>query len=211
MKILIGIVALTLMGILPVQAAPLTEQDLTLEAPQCRTTKAKRPPLPAQKEVPYGNVTKADLNGDGWCDYAIGVPYPFNSQMSLYYLSEEMLLGSKTGWRRPFHGKRPAELSLADLNNEKWAWISVDLDDIQLIYPKAGGAPYVVGLYAGDQEFFRLPKWARFGGCQAVHLVQYKTVYRWEPSNESTRLMRMWCLISTTEHSNRTVKQDNGI
>ncbi len=149
MKILIGIAALSMVGVLPVQAARLAEQDLTFHAPQCRTTKAKRPHLPAQKEVPYGNVTKADLNGDGWCDYAIGVPYPFNSQMSSYDLSQEMLLGSKTGWRRPFHGKKSYLPPISDLDIEIWAVFQVDLDDIQLIYPKAGGAPYVVGLYAG--------------------------------------------------------------
>ena len=134
---------------LPLPAAALMDSDLTFKVLSCKETKAKRPPLPAQKEVPYGNVTKADLNGDGWCDYAIGVPYPFNSQMSSYYLSEEMLLGSKTGWRRPFHGKKSYLPPISDLDIEIWAAYQVDLDDIQLIYPKAGGAPYVVGLYAG--------------------------------------------------------------
>ncbi len=164
---------------MPAQAAPLTVQDLTLKAPACKTTKAKRPPLAAQKELPYDGVIKADFTGNGWCEYVIAASYPVNSQMPSYYLSGIMLIGSKSGCLKPFHGKKPYLSPISDLDPTIWPTYQVDLSDIQLIYPKTGGAPYVIGLFAGYGDAFSMFKKWEYVGCDAMQPVQNMTVYRW--------------------------------
>lgn len=179
MKTLIAITTLALAVSFPAHAATLTMQDLTLKAPTCKTTKAKRPPLAAQKELPYDGVIKADFTGNGWCDYVIWVPYPANSQMPSYDLPGIMLIGSKSGWLKPLHGKKSYLSPISDLDPTIWPTYQVDLSDIQLIYPKTGGAPYVIGLFAGYGDAFSMFKKWEYVGCYAMQPVQYMTVYRW--------------------------------
>lgn len=147
---------------LPTLAHALTFDDLRPNAPPCKQTKAKRPMLPADKELPYLDVLRYDFNGDGWCDYVVGVPYPVNSQMDSYYINQMMLLGGEKQWKPVLHGRKPFLPPITELDNRQWPTFQVDLTAIQLIYPKAGGAPYVLGLMAGGADD------------------PYQTVYRWD-------------------------------
>ena len=152
----------------------LTPDDLRADAPPCKQTKAKRPKLAADKELPYIQVYRFDFNGDGWCDYTLGVPYPFNSQMNSYSLDELILLGGKQSWRRAIHGKPVFKVDTLLFPGDVWPLHRVDLTNIHLVYPKSGGAPYVLGLWGSSTddpiEYRPEPP-----GCQ-----QYGTVYRWD-------------------------------
>jgi len=48
--------------------------------------------------APAGNI---DVNGDGWCDWIIPLPYPTNAQLPEYRAGEAVLLGTPQG-ARPF-------------------------------------------------------------------------------------------------------------
>ena len=151
----------------------LTPDDLRADAPPCKQTKAKRPKLAADKEIPYIQVYRFDFNGDGWCDYTLAVPYPFNSQMNSYWLNEMILLGGKQSWRRALNGKPRPKIDDLLLLDDVRPLDRVDLTNVRLVYPKSGGAPYVLGLWAGTdnplQRYYGPP------GC-----TQFITVYRWD-------------------------------
>lgn len=82
----------------PISAKAVTNDDLRPDAPACEMTKGKRPRLPVDSKNDVVSEVVADLNGDGWCDYALGVPYPANSNMNAYTLDQLMLLGG-VEWR----------------------------------------------------------------------------------------------------------------
>jgi len=77
------------------------------DAPQCKAPTAKRPKLGVDfaYDMPIG--IKTDFKGDGWCDYALGVPYPFNSKMNSYDLDQLMVLVGASGWKPVLNGKNP--------------------------------------------------------------------------------------------------------
>lgn len=161
-----------IVGVTP-QTWALTLDDFSPDAPPCKQTKAKRPKLAADKEIPDIDVYHFDFNGDGWCDYALAVPYPFNSQMNSYSLDQLILLGGEKSWRRAIHGKPVFKVDPLLFPDDVWPLHRVDLTSIHLVYPKSGGAPYVLGLWAGTdnplQRYYGPP------GC-----TQFITVYRWD-------------------------------
>src|SRR5437899_9434238 len=130
----------------------VTADDLRRDAPACKMPQVKRPKLPVDFEHDAPVEITADFNGDGWCDYALGVPYPINSQMNSYYLSELMLLGSASHWTKPFKGRAPFQAPISDLDGALWPRDRVDLTDIRMVYPKRPGPPYVLGLFAGKAD-----------------------------------------------------------
>ena len=143
---------------------------------------AKRPKLGVDFANDMPTEIRADFNGDGWCDYALGVPYPLNSNMNAYELDELMVLGQPRGWKPVFNGKKGWELDDHDI----WPTFRVDLTDIRLVFPRQGGAPFVLGLYAGGSDDGTRDM---DNGCQ-----QYNSVYRWDDavgtfrkSDEATR------------------------
>ena len=152
----------------------LTPDDLRADAPPCKQTKAKRPKLAADKELPYIQVYRFDFNGGGWCDYTLGVPYPFNSQMNSYFLDELILLGGKQSWRRALNGKPWFKVKKLLLPPDVWPLDRVDLTGIHLVYPKSSGAPYVLGFWASGTEdpTKSYPK--------PPYCTQFSTVYRWD-------------------------------
>lgn len=152
----------------------LTPDDLRADAPPCKQTKAKRPKLAADKELPYIDVYRFDFNGDGWCDYALGVPYPFNSKMNAYWLNQMILLGGERSWRPALNGKPLPEFDDLVLLTDVRPLFQVDLTNIHLVYPKSGGAPYVVGLWASGTDD-PIKHYPEPPGCK-----QYGTVYRWD-------------------------------
>jgi hypothetical protein len=93
--------------------------------------------------------------------------------MSAYSLDEIMLLGSESGWRPPFHGKKAHQLAspFGPLDINIWPIYKVDFVGVQFIYDKRGGAPYVLGIYAGGEE----AKITVTDSCQ-----EYRPVYQWD-------------------------------
>lgn len=149
----------------------LSLDDLSSQAPQCKMTTAKRPRLPAEMDGDL-KIT-ADFNGDNWCDFALQIPYPSNSQMESYYLNQILELGGPTGWRQPFKGRKPYLPPISSLDGHIWPIFQVDLTNIAFVYRKLGGAPYVIGIMNG----YELPKTIvnPDTGCQ-----QYAVVHRWD-------------------------------
>jgi hypothetical protein len=133
--------------------------------------KAKLPKLGVDMDYDRPTEIKADFNGDGWCDYALGVPYPINSQMNVYDLSQMMVLGQANGWKPVFNGKKAYEFMDKGYAQDTWPTLRVDLTDIRLVFPAQQGAPFVLGLFAGDDAGKR----DMGNGCY-----QYNTVYRWD-------------------------------
>lgn len=154
-----------------VQAAPQAAVNLRPDAPQCRMPKSKLPKLGVDMDDGRPTEIKADFNGDGWCDYALGVPYPINSQMNVVDLSQMMALGQRAGWKPVFNGKKAYEFMDNGYAQETWPTLRVDLTDIRLVFPAQQGAPFVLGLFAGDDAGKR----DLGNGCY-----QYNTVYRWD-------------------------------
>ena len=115
----------------------------------------------------------SDFNGDGWCDYALGIAYPFNSQMKAYSLDQLMVLGRESGWAEVLHGKRWASPSLYSYANEIWPIFQTDLTQISLAYPKISGPPYVLGIFAGGKGEGK----ESVGGSSCR---QYISVHRWD-------------------------------
>lgn len=153
-------------------AAPPASIELRPDAPACKTPKAKPPKLGVDMANDMPTEIKADFNGDGWCDYALGVPYPLNSQMNGYNLNQLMVLGQASGWKPVFNGRKAWELDAKGYDHQTWPTFRVDLTDIQLVFPKQSGAPFVLGLDAGDSDDGK----RNMGkGCY-----QYRSVHRWD-------------------------------
>ena len=153
-------------------------QGLTSESPKCKTPSSKRPKLRAELgpeskeaiETDWYSSLIADFNGDGWCDFALGIPYPVNSKMESYRLEDMLLLGGPKGWRPPLHGKKSWSAEIRDQDNELWPTFQVDLTAIVLVYPTSSGAPYILGLIDG----YGFEKEAVSPGCR-----QYTRVHQW--------------------------------
>jgi hypothetical protein len=181
--------------------------ELTLNSPACKTTKAERPKLPPKlpKENPNFDTDQEyfyDFNGDGWCDYALGVPYPFNSKMNSFSVEDILLLGNQDRWGKALKGKNDYKF-MVSLLHSPWVSFRPDLTDIKLVYSKSGGAPYVIGIYSGnDNEYLqndthrKNPAYCDKEGKQRIDFFtpQYLTVYRWDDTvgtfkkvEESTR------------------------
>lgn len=143
---------------------------------------ARPPKLAVDFENDMPTEIKADFDGDGWCDYALGIHYPLNSSMGAYELDQLMMLGRPSGWKPVFNGKKGWELD----DHDTWPTFRIDLTDIRLVFPQRKGAPYVLGLYAGGSN----------DGTREMgnHCRQYNSVYRWDSavgtfrkSDEATR------------------------
>lgn len=177
MKHMLAVVAtigLTILISASVHAVPPRAIELRPDAPQCKMPNAKLPKLGVNFSYDMPTIIKADFNGDGWCDYALGIPYPVNSKMSSYDLSQLMALGTANGWRPVFNGKQEYEVVPDGGEDKTWPRLRVDLTDIQLVFPRKQAAPFVLGLYAaGSDEAKREVE----DGCY-----QYQTVHRWDDS-----------------------------
>jgi len=169
---LVIVIGLTVPTSVRAHAAPLPVIDLRPDLPQCRMPKAKLPRLGVDFANDMPTEIKADFNGDGWCDYALGVPYPLNSKMGMYDLTELMALGQASGWKYVFNGRKLSDLREKLVDDEIWPTFRVDLTDIRLVFPEHHGAPFILGLYAGGPDH---GKRDMGDGCQ-----QYQTVHRWD-------------------------------
>jgi hypothetical protein len=185
---------LLLIGLLPpAHAAPTApDEGLSTTAAPCRTPSAPQPRLPVRVEYDGAEVLRYDFNGDGWCDFAYAVPYPVNSQMNSYALDQLMMLGRAKGWSPVLHGKKSHLPPISELSDEIWPLFQVSLSGIRLVYPRTGGAPYVLGLYAsggvGDTNGKSLVLF------EGHYCSEYVTVHRWDAeigafrrSDEATR------------------------
>ncbi|QRR35590.1 hypothetical protein JNX00_06920 [Hydrogenophaga sp. YM1] len=158
---------------LETEAAAQVSLDLVMEPPTCKTPPAKRPKLHAERgseskgaiETGWYSPLVADFNGDGWCDFAWAVPYPMNSKMESYFLDEIMTLGGPKRWRPPLK-ETGATLFGSDFRVSPDQ--NVDLTEVTMIYPKSGGAPYVLGIGPDGLEYVAL-------GCR-----EYVSVHRWD-------------------------------
>ena len=160
-------------------AAPQPTLALRSDAPQCKTPTAKLPKLGVDARHDAPTEITADFNGDGWCDYALGVPYPINSRMNAYDLSQLMVLGQAGGWKRVFNGKKSHQLADEGVSSETWPTFRIDLTDIRLVFPARRGAPFVLGLMAGGDED---GKRDMGNGCH-----QYRSVHRWDDAHGTFR------------------------
>lgn len=165
-------VGLSLLASASVHAAPPSVTHLRPDVPHCRMPKAKQPRLGVDFARDIPTEIRADFNGDGWCDYALAVPYPLNSQMNSYGLDQLLALGQANGWKPVFNGKKGWELDANGYEHRTWPTDRVDLTDIRLLFPKQGGAPFVLGLYAGDPDDGKRNMGKR---C-----FQYQAVHRWD-------------------------------
>lgn len=175
MKQLLALVVATfLLPSIPARAHSARQPTLALrsDAPQCKTPAAKLPKLGVDAHYDAPTGITADFNGDGWCDYALGVPYPINSRMNAYDLSQLMVLGQAGGWKRVFNGKKSHQLADEGLSSETWPTFRIDLTDIRLVFPAQQGAPFVLGLMAGGPDD---GKRSMGNGCH-----QYRSVHRWD-------------------------------
>lgn len=157
-------------------AAVDSSSGLTAVVAPCKVPTAPRPVLRAEKgkrereaiRSGWYSAVVADVNGDGWCDFAWAVPFPFNSQMESYFLDELLILGGAERWRAPFHGNQPARY---ELDPEVWPSFRVSLTAIAFLQSQTGGAPFVLGLvdgYAPGKTWFP-------SGCG-----QYTSVHQWD-------------------------------
>lgn len=153
-------------------AEALAKASLRPDAPRCKTPTAKLPKLGVDIDHDVPTVILADFNGDGWCDYALGVPYPINSSMNAYDLSQLMALGQAGGWKRVFNGKKSHQFIDEGYPPDTWPTFRIDLTDIRLVYPAQQGAPFVLGLMAGRADE---GKHDLGNGCH-----QYRSVQRWD-------------------------------
>jgi len=155
-----------------VQAAMPADLALRPDAPQCEMPKAKPPKLDVDFANDMPTEIKADFNGDGWCDYALAVPYPRNSQMNSYLLNQLMVLGQPNGWKPVFNGKKGWELDANGYEHQTWPTDRIDLTNIRLLFPKRSGAPFVLGLYTGDPDEGKRN--------MGKNCYQYQSVHRWD-------------------------------
>lgn len=163
-------------------------QQFTMIPPHCRTPSAQHPVFAANNPSWYRGTADdlfADFNGDGVCDYAVKVAYPFNSKMPCYSLDEIMVLGAKTGWRRPFNGKPWPNvydvLTHAGQDANDVATNDVDLTVAELVYRKGGGVPYVARIYYRGQ-----PEEGLSFQCEG----QLKVLHRWDDTIGTFRIDR---------------------
>lgn len=140
------------------------------DALACKAPPLRKPALKVAADD-VDKVFRADVNGDGWCDHVVGVAYPRNSRMNAYYLNDLLALGGPNSWGKPFNGKQPFMLDSSD--DLVLPRFRVDLTAMRLVYPAAGGAPYVLGLFAGNEGEGLVP--AGPPGCS-----QYVSVHRWD-------------------------------
>ena len=153
-------------------AAPQPTLALRSDAPQCKTPAAKLPKLGVDAHHDAPTEITADFNGDGWCDYALGVAYPTNSRMNAYDLSQLMVLGQAGGWKSVLNGKKAHQFTDEGVSSEMWPTFRIDLTDIRLVFPEQQGAPFVLGLMAGGLAD---GKRNLGNGCH-----QYRSVHRWD-------------------------------
>jgi hypothetical protein len=150
-------------------AFALSADELTAVAPKCKTPPTQRPKLVADGKE--DNSITADFNGDGWCDFALGVPHPFNSQMESYWFEDVLILGGSKKWKPPLKNKGAASSEISSLDSDIWPTFQVDLTEIAFVYAKSGGAPYVLGIKTG----YELGKKSVTWGCS-----EYEDVHRWD-------------------------------
>lgn len=172
MPMLVVAIGLTILPSPRAHTAPPGAIDLRPDAPPCKMPKAKLPKLGVNFAYDMPTEIKADFNGDGWCDYALGVPYPVNSKMSSYNLSKLMTLGTASGWKPVFNGKQEYEVVPDGGEDETWPRLRVDLTDIRLVFPNKQAAPFVLGLFAAGSDEAKLEVQ---DGCY-----QYQSVHRWD-------------------------------
>ena len=153
-------------------AAPPARIELRPDAPACKTPKAKPPKFGVDVANDMPTKIKADFNGNGWCDYALAVPYPRTSQMNSYRLDQLMALGKADGWEPVFNGKKGWELDANGYEHQTWPTDRIDLTDIRLLFPTRSGAPFVLGLYTGDPGEGKRN--------MGENCYQYQSVHRWD-------------------------------
>ena len=170
---LFAIACLLSVAVFSSSAAMLSANDLRPDTPTCKMPQAKRPKLPVNFEHDAPIEITADFNGDGWCDYALGVPYPINSQMSAYTLDQMLILGEASSWKKLPKSLLRSVIELSGFEGNKWPVFRVDLTEVRLVFPKTPGAPYILGLFSGklDEGMVAIDGF----GCR-----QYVSVHRWD-------------------------------
>lgn len=154
-------------------AAMLSVNDLRPDAPKCKMPQAKRPKLPVNFEHDAPIEIIADFNGDGWCDYALGISYPINSQMNAYTLDQMLILGERSSWKKLPKSLLQSIIELDGFDGNKWPVFRVDLTDVRFVFPKNPGAPYILGLFSGKLD----EGMVAIGGLGCR---QYVSVHRWD-------------------------------
>lgn len=184
--------ALTLLGMMAVaKADQLQESDLKLKPPvQC---KGSGRPAPTMKESVRAESVGApaaatDLNGDGWCDWIVALPYPSNTQLPEHSAREAILLGTEKGAR-----------VFGDLDKLKLHWKKrlpvppglvlpdgvTGMAPALVAYSSQDKAPYFLGLsraypeYWSDADSYKVYKWNQeFDTPQIVSDAEYVTVMK---------------------------------
>lgn len=147
----------------PVQAESLSFSHLSMRPPvQC---KGAGRPAPRTKETirtesvaaPASNI---DLDGDGWCDWIISLPYPTNTQLPEYRAGEAILLGTPEGARSFGNMKRLKAFWKRKLPVPEGLVVPgavTGMAPVLVAYAAEGTAPYFAGFSSAYPDFWGNP------------------------------------------------------
>lgn len=175
------------------KAEPLHISDLSLRPPsEC---KGSGRPAPRMKETSSTESIGApasdiDLNGDGWCDWIISLPYPTNTQLPEYKASEAVLLGTPQGARTfgnmgllksYWKNKRPVPEGLLIPGGV------TGMAPALVAYVGKSTVPYFAGFSSAYPEF-----WGNAGSYRIYRWNQQFDMPQEVTMHEYTAVMRFW-------------------
>jgi hypothetical protein len=184
-------VLLMLFAVAPAKAEHLQASELRLKpSVQCKGTRRHAPKM---KETIHSESVDAvasdtDLNGDGWCDWIIPLPYPTNTGLPEYPADEAILLGTVKGAR-----------TFGNLDRLKSYWKKklpvpdglvlptgvTGMAPMLVAYVSGSNTPYFMGFsgsypdFWSDAESYGVYKWNQeFDMPQEVSKSEYATVMK---------------------------------
>jgi hypothetical protein len=159
-------------------AFALTFGDLTGITPKCKLGKIEAPKIRPDFKQEYPKIFRLDFNGDGFCDYALGLPVPINEKMTQFNISEIFFVQNAGTWISAFAHRKPWHI--VDFDYQVWPYHDASLLNVDFIYSKLDGLPFVLGLYAksDDEGAWRVGS----GSC-----FQYVSVHKWDKQYNSLK------------------------
>lgn len=170
-KSLLFALCIVFLGLKSFDAEALQQLELTTEpAGSCL---GEGRPAPRMNETVHGESVGApasniDLNGDGWCDWVIPLPYPISGQLPAHSAKEAILLGMPKGAR-----------TFGNIKKLKENWDRKLTVPERLVLPDAitGMAPVLVAYKRGDM----VPYFMGFSSTYPYFWSDFEShqIYRW--------------------------------
>jgi hypothetical protein len=152
-------------------AVSLAVSDLSLKpSVQCKGTgrPAPKTKLTIHSESVGTPASEIDVNGDGWCDWLISLPYPTSGQGTEYTAREAILLATTNGTRsfgdsarlKLYWKTHPQELSNLVVPDG-----TIGMAPPLVAYAGKDPAPHFIGFssafpdYWGDGDAYKVYKW----------------------------------------------------